>query len=74
MVSIDAAFLATADVGPGQADGPYPDMYEHWQGRHIDESCELPARPEHAASVAESRAMSSAEKAARTACENTTGS
>jgi len=54
-VSIDAAFLATAYVGPGQADGPYPDMYEHWQGRHLYESCELPARPEQVASVAESK-------------------
>ena len=44
--SIDAAILAMGFVGAGQADGPYPGMYEHWSSEHRYESPGLPGEPE----------------------------
>ena len=35
VLPIDAAFLSMGYVGDGQADGPYPGMYEHWPSRHL---------------------------------------
>ena len=29
-LAIDAAFFSMGYVDDGQADGPYPDMYEYW--------------------------------------------
>lgn len=38
ILSIEAAFLSLGYVGDGQADGPYPGMYEHWSIRHLHKS------------------------------------
>ncbi len=51
VLSIDAAFLSTGYVGDGQADGPYPGMYEHWSSRHLYKSSVLPGQSEQAAFI-----------------------
>ena len=55
-LSIDGAFVSTAYVGAGQADGPYPGMYEHWSSQHVYESSGLAGQPEQTALVAENEA------------------
>jgi hypothetical protein len=44
--SINAGFLDMGYISVGQADGPYPGMYEHWPSRHLHESSGLPGQLE----------------------------
>ena len=54
-ISIDAAFLAMGFVGVGQADGPYPGMYEHWSSGHKYESSGFAGQLEQTALVEENK-------------------
>jgi hypothetical protein len=44
-LSIDAAFLSMGCVDDGQADGPYPDMYEYWSNHHLFTPIVMPRPP-----------------------------
>lgn len=35
VAAINSAFLSMGFVGDGQADGPYPGMYERWSSAHL---------------------------------------
>ena len=37
-LSVDALPLAVGYIGDGQADGPYPGMYDYWWIRHLHNS------------------------------------
>ena len=43
--SIDTAFLSMGYVDDGQADGPYPDMYEYWSNHHLYAPIVMPSAP-----------------------------
>ena len=43
-LSIDATWPKIGYVGEGQADGPYPGMYEHWASLHTYERSGLAAK------------------------------
>jgi hypothetical protein len=37
VASVDAEFISMGYAGDGQADGPYPGMYEHWSSHRFHE-------------------------------------
>jgi hypothetical protein len=41
-LAIDAAFLSMGYVDDGQADGPYPDMYEYWSHHQANKLMVVP--------------------------------